>query len=101
MLSQAAGARPNAAAFAGCQWFSEDMLLRCLKFLDSILQRDSGQKVRRAAGGWLYASCTRWLCISLTCCERSLQTYFLVQCCVRTCLSHITAAATAGSALCK
>jgi hypothetical protein len=46
MLSQSAGARPNAAAFAGCQWFSEDMLLRCLKFLDSILQRDSGQKVR-------------------------------------------------------
>jgi hypothetical protein len=45
MLSQSASARPNAAAFAGCQWFSEDMLLRCLKFLDSILQRDSGQKV--------------------------------------------------------
>ncbi|WIA09380.1 hypothetical protein OEZ85_008786 [Tetradesmus obliquus] len=45
MLSQSAAARPNAAAFAGCQWFAEDMLLRCLKFLDSILQRDSGQKV--------------------------------------------------------
>lgn len=46
MLSTSPSARPNAAAFSGCQWFSEDMLLRCLKFLDTILQRDTGQKVR-------------------------------------------------------
>lgn len=58
MLSQSAAARPNAAAFAGCQWFAEDMLLRCLKFLDSILQRDSGQKVRVAAAS-RHCSCRR------------------------------------------
>eukprot|EP00775_Hariotina_reticulata_P010443 gene10443-10601_t len=45
MLSMTASARPNAAAFSGCQWFQEDMLLRCLKFLDTIIQRESGQKV--------------------------------------------------------
>lgn len=48
MLSAQPSARPSAAAFAGCQWFSDDMLLRCLKFLDNILQRESGQKVRGA-----------------------------------------------------
>jgi hypothetical protein len=46
MASGTPSARPNAAAFSGSQWFQEDMLLRCLKFLDSILQRDVGQKVR-------------------------------------------------------
>lgn len=45
MLSSTPAARPNAAAFSGCQWFQEDMLLRCLKFIDTILQRDTGQKV--------------------------------------------------------
>ncbi|KAF8073098.1 Scyl2 [Scenedesmus sp. PABB004] len=45
MLSSGPAARPNAAAFGGSQWFTEDMLLRCLKFLDTILQRESGQKV--------------------------------------------------------
>lgn len=45
MLSGTPSARPNAAAFSGCQWFQEDMLLRCLKFIDTILQRDTGQKV--------------------------------------------------------
>jgi hypothetical protein len=47
MLSSTPAARPNAAAFSGCQWFQEDMLLRCLKFIDTILQRDTGQKVSR------------------------------------------------------
>jgi hypothetical protein len=46
MLSMTPAARPNAAAFASCQFFQEDMLLRCLKFLDTMLQRDTGQKVR-------------------------------------------------------
>eukprot|EP00879_Flechtneria_rotunda_P005950 GHRR01006256.1.p1 GENE.GHRR01006256.1~~GHRR01006256.1.p1 ORF type:complete len:896 (+),score=358.33 GHRR01006256.1:953-3640(+) len=45
MLSMQTSARPNAAAYSGCQWFAEDMLLRCLKFVDSILQRDNSQKV--------------------------------------------------------
>lgn len=48
MLSSTPSARPNAAAFSGCQWFQEDMLLRCLQFLDTILQRDTGQKVSAA-----------------------------------------------------
>lgn len=51
MVSSTPSARPNAAAFSGSQWFQEDMLLRCLKFLDSILQRDVGQKVWGLGGG--------------------------------------------------
>jgi hypothetical protein len=46
MLSAQTAPRPNAAAFASCQWFQEDMLLRALRFLDGILQRESSQKVR-------------------------------------------------------
>lgn len=57
MLSQQASARPNAAAFAGCQWFSEDMLLRCLQFLDNILQRESGQKVTSTCGCIIASGC--------------------------------------------
>jgi hypothetical protein len=45
MLSTSAGSRPSAAAFASCPTFGEDVLLRCLRFLDSLLQRDAGQKV--------------------------------------------------------
>ena len=53
MLSPSAAPRPNAAAFASCQWFQEDMLLRALRFLDGILQRESSQKVRSVALGTL------------------------------------------------
>ncbi len=44
MVSLSPSARPSAASFASCQWFQEDMLLRALKFLDGMLQRDAGQK---------------------------------------------------------
>lgn len=54
MMATAAAARPNAAAFASCQWFQEDMLLRALRFLDGILQRESSQKVGL---GWGSAWC--------------------------------------------
>lgn len=57
MLSSTPSARPNAAAFSGCQWFQEDMLLRCLKFLDTILQRDTGQKVRSSWSNLVIYSC--------------------------------------------
>lgn len=49
MLSQAPAARPSAAAFASCQWFQEDVALRALRFLDTMLQREAGQKVRACA----------------------------------------------------
>lgn len=45
MAATTPAARPNAAAFASCQFFQEDMLLRCLLFLDSMLQRETGQKL--------------------------------------------------------
>lgn len=50
MLSPSPPARPNAAAFASCQWFQEDVALRALRFLDTMLQRDAGQKVRGRSG---------------------------------------------------
>jgi hypothetical protein len=44
MAAPVAGARPPAAAFAGCQYFQSDVLLRALKFLDTMLQREAAQK---------------------------------------------------------
>lgn len=53
MLAQQASMRPNAAAFASCQWFQEDVLLRALKFMDSILQVGAaGGCVCGGVGGW-------------------------------------------------
>lgn len=51
MLSPSPPARPAAAAFASCQWFQEDVALRALRFLDTMLQREPGQKVRGRGGG--------------------------------------------------
>lgn len=45
MLSLSPLSRPNAAAFASCQWFQEDVALRALRFLDTMLQREPSQKV--------------------------------------------------------
>mmetsp|Transcript_22910 Transcript_22910/g.58463 ORF Transcript_22910/g.58463 Transcript_22910/m.58463 type:complete len:1024 (-) Transcript_22910:213-3284(-) len=44
MLAPAPTSRPSAAAFASAPFFQEDVLLRGLKFLDTILQREAGQK---------------------------------------------------------
>jgi hypothetical protein len=39
MLAVAPASRPPAGSFTGGPWFQEDMLLRALRFLDTILQR--------------------------------------------------------------
>ena len=46
MLAPAPPSRPSAAAFASCQWLQEDVALRALRFLDTMLQREAGQKAR-------------------------------------------------------
>jgi hypothetical protein len=44
MLSQAPAARPATPAFLESPYFRDDRLLRALRFLDSILQRETAQK---------------------------------------------------------
>lgn len=44
MLAPSPAARPSVAAFAGCQYFQGDTLLRALRFLDTMIQRDPMQK---------------------------------------------------------
>ncbi|PRW61454.1 SCY1 2 [Chlorella sorokiniana] len=44
MVAPVAAARPPAAAFPGCAFFQSDVLLRALKFLDTLIQREPMQK---------------------------------------------------------
>eukprot|EP00897_Mesotaenium_endlicherianum_P003546 jgi/Mesen1/3219/ME001865S02420 len=44
MLALDASARPSALAFGGSQYFTDDMRLRALRFLDHMLERDNLQK---------------------------------------------------------
>jgi hypothetical protein len=44
MLAAPAAARPAVGALTASAFFSDDVLLRALRFLDTILQRDHAQK---------------------------------------------------------
>eukprot|EP00798_Chlamydomonas_sp_ICE-L_P021793 gene21793-28814_t len=44
MVSVTGGSRPSAAAFSSCSFFQEDVLLRALRFLETVLQREVSQK---------------------------------------------------------
>ncbi len=46
MLSVQPSQRPPAQVFAACAMFQDDILLKSIKFLDTILQRETSQKVR-------------------------------------------------------
>jgi hypothetical protein len=68
MLAPNPLSRPIAAAFASCQWFQEDVGLRALRFLDTMLQREPSQKVLPRLALRL---CCRQLCESAGRCCRA------------------------------